>query len=130
MSTLARSSTNPSDIAMPMAIQRNPQQCAAIKLQDMFELGLGEWFMNTTEGIPYVGTILGLKNPNISAIRTLFRSIILQAPGIVSVKELNVNYDPRLRKLNYNFAAYDNTGALITGGNIPFIVQTPITGGV
>jgi hypothetical protein len=130
MSTLARSTTSKADIAIPMSVQTNPAQCARIKLQDMFALGLGEWFLNTLEGVPYVGTILGVKNPNISAIRSLFRSIILQAPGIVSVRELNVNYDPRARKLTYDFVAVDSTGTLIKGGDSPFIVQTPIAGGI
>ena len=121
MSTLARKGA---DIAIPVSVNANAQQCAAIKLQDMFALGLGEWFINVLEGVPYVGTILGLKNPNINAIRSLFRSIILQAPGIVSVQELNVTLDPRTRRLAYDFVAIDNTGAQVVGGDTPFYVST------
>jgi hypothetical protein len=119
MSTLARNSY---DIAIPMAINSNAQQCAAIKLQDEFQLGLGEWFIDTSQGVPYVGTILGVKNPNINAIRGLFRSIILNTPGIVAVTELKVVYNPGARTLYYSFAAYDNTGAIIQGADTPFIV--------
>ena len=107
-----------------MRVNANAQQCAAIKLQDMFALGLGEWFINVLEGVPYIGTILGLKNPNINAIRSLFRSIILQAPGIVAVEELNVALDPATRRLAYDFVAIDNAGAKVVGGNTPFIVNT------
>ena len=121
MSTLTR---NGADIALPMRIETDRPTCAAIKLQDMFALGIGEWFMNVLEGVPYVGLILGVKNPDISRIRALFRSIILQAPGIVDVQEINVNWNPRTRRLIYDFAAVDDTGAIVKGGDSPFIVQT------
>jgi hypothetical protein len=124
VSTLAR---NGADIAIPMAIQRDPQECARIKIQDQFELGLGEWFIDITQGVPYVTSttgrpILGQKNPNIPAVRSLLRKIILKAPGIVAVQELQVRYDPRARTLLYAFAAVDDTGQIIQGGNTPFVV--------
>jgi hypothetical protein len=124
VSTLAR---NGPDIAIPLAINSNPQQCAQIKLQDQFELGLGEWFIDTTQGMPYVTStagqpILGVKQPNIPAITALFRKVILGTPGIVAVQELVVDYNPRTRNFQYSFAAIDNTGAIIQGGNVPFVV--------
>ncbi len=123
MSTLAR---NGADIAIPMAVETDPQECARIKIQDQFELGLGEWFIDQTQGVPYVNggsrQVLGVKNPNLGAIRALFRSIILQTPGIVAVQELTVSYDPGTRQLSYSFAAVDDTGALVEGGDTPFVV--------
>ena len=41
VSTIAR---NAADIAIPMRIEADPRTCAAVKIQDEFELGLGEWF--------------------------------------------------------------------------------------
>jgi hypothetical protein len=124
VSTLGR---NGADIAIPMRIEKDPQHCARIKIQDQFELAQGEWFIDTTQGVPYVNAttgqpILGVKNPNITAIRALFRKIILETPGIVAVRELAVNYDPGARSLSYSFAAVDDTGAIITGGDTPFVV--------
>ncbi len=131
MATLARNGGQftPNDIAVPMAIATDPTTCAAIKLNDSLNLGLGEWFIDTQQGIPYVQTILGKKNPNINQIRGIFRSAILQTPGITSIRELNVNYNPGARTLVYDFAAVNNVGAIILGGNNPFIVKTPISGG-
>ena len=108
-----------------MRIEADQRTCAAVKIQDEFELGLGEWFLDVTQGVPYIGTVLGVKNPNVAAIRAMFRSIILQAPGIVAVQELRVDYDPRARTLAYSFVAVDNTGAIVKGGNQTFVVQTP-----
>jgi hypothetical protein len=125
VATLAR---NGADIAIPVRIETDPAKCAQIKIQDEFELGSGEWFADTAQGVPIVravngvGPILGVKSPNISAIRALFRSIILGTPGIVAVQELVVNYQPGPRKLSYSFAATLNTGAIITGGNAGFYV--------
>jgi hypothetical protein len=106
-----------------MRIETNPQTCAAIKLQDQFDLGLGEWFLDASQGVPYVHQILGVKNPNINAIRALFREIILGTPGIVALNELQVVYNARTRRLFYSFAAVDNTGAIIEGGDSPFVVS-------
>jgi hypothetical protein len=124
VSTLQR---NGADILIPITIQTDPQHCARIKIQDQFELGQGEWFIDVTQGVPYVRSttgqpILGVKNPNIAAIRALFRKIILQTPGIVAVQELDVVYDPAARELSYTFAAVDDAGAIITGGDTPFVV--------
>jgi hypothetical protein len=125
MSTLARDGY---DLAIPIAIETDPPTCAAIKIQDQFWLGRGEWFLNIIEGVPYIPTILGRKNPNIASIRAIFQEIILQTPGIASLKELQVNYDPIGRTFSYAFAAFDNAGALITGGDTPFLVATPNQG--
>jgi len=119
VATLARAGA---DIAIPVRIETDPAKCARIKIQDEFELGAGEWFADTLQGVPYVGPILGTKNPNINAIRALFRSIILGTPGIVAVQEIFVVYNPRARTLSYTFAATLNTGAVIIGGNTGFYV--------
>jgi hypothetical protein len=120
----------PSDIAIPLAIQTSPQVCAQVKLNDEFWLGEGEWFIDTTQGVPYIQSrtgrpILGVKQPSIVATRALFRKIILATPGIVAVQELQVTYNPGARTFDYAFKAVDNTGAIISGGNTPFV-----TGGV
>lgn len=124
MSTLARNghgSGTPYDVSIPITINSNPQECAQIKLQDEFQLGLGEWFIDTTQGIPYVQQILGQKNPNITNIRALFRTVILNTPGIVSVQEIRVFLNSA-RQFSYTFSATDNTGAIIQGGDTPFVV--------
>lgn len=120
MATLARNGT---DIAIPMAIQRDPATCAMIKINDQLQLGLGEWFIDTSQGFPWLQKVFGIKNPPIASISAMIRKVILGTPGIIIVNELNVSYDPSGRVLYYPFKATLNTGAVIKGGDTPFAVQ-------
>lgn len=98
---------------------------AAIKLADRFKMWLGEWFLDIRQGVPYIQTVF-VKNPDISAVRQLFRQIILTTPPIVTCNDVQLVYNPQQRQLNYNFAAVTDTGAVITGGDgAPFIVVNP-----
>jgi hypothetical protein len=45
---------------------------------------LGEWFLDTKQGMPYFRDVL-VKNPNSDTVRSVFKRRILQTPGIVSV---------------------------------------------
>ena len=119
VATLAR---NGADVAIPIAIQTEQRECAALSIQDEFSLGYGEWFADIQLGVPHVKTlnglqILGTKNPNITQIRALYRSIILNTPGIVSVIELKVTYLPGPRTVSYSFVAVCIGGGTITGNN-------------
>ncbi len=129
MSTLAR--TPDGDVALTtvnnkkrITIVTDPSQATAIKLADRFSLWRGEWFLDTREGVPYLQTVFR-KNPDLNAIRSLFRFVILTTPGIVRVDDLTLDYDPRARNLSYSFRAVDDNGATITGGSgQPFIVAS------
>lgn len=129
MSTLARAANGDLALAVVGNVKQiqlvtDPSTATAIKLQDRFNFWLGEWFLDVRQGVPYLTTVF-VKNPDINAIRQLFRKIILTTPNIVSVAELVVNYNPGQRSLFYSFAAIDNTGATITGGSgQPFIVAS------
>jgi hypothetical protein len=49
----------------------------------------GEWFLDESAGIPYFEDIL-VKNPNLSAIREIFRQTLLEVPGVLSVESLSL----------------------------------------
>lgn len=128
MSTLAR--TPAGDLALVvqangkknLSIVTDKAQACAIKLADRFKLWLGEWFLDTRQGVPYVQTVF-VKRPSLNAIRQLFRTIILTTPPIVSCDDLSLNFDRARRSLSYQFRATLNNGAVITGGSgQPFIV--------
>lgn len=105
-----------------MALVTDPNQEIAIRLQDRFLLALGEWFLDTRIGVPYFQVVF-VKNPDVAAIRALFRKVIETTPGIVSVTELSTNYDPAGRTLTWSFTATTDNGATISGGSgQPFIV--------
>lgn len=128
MSTLAR--TPAGDLALVtqangkknLSILTDKATACAIKLADRFRIWLGEWFLDTRIGVPYIQTVF-VKRPSLSAIRQLFRTIILTTPPIASCDDLQLNYNAARRTLAYSFRATTNDGAIITGGSgQPFIV--------
>jgi hypothetical protein len=65
---------------------------------------LGEWFLNSKEGIPYFRDVL-VKNPNPDTVRSVFRRTILSVPGIVSVDSLKYSLDSQTRIASISFQA-------------------------
>jgi hypothetical protein len=75
---------------------------------------LGDWFLNPDEGMPYYDTVLGVKNPSISAVRALFRKAIVSTPGIVELQNLTLDYDTSARTLAVDFTAKCSDGETLT----------------
>ena len=122
MSTLARTPTG--DVQIPLSIERDLATLALRKIQDQFGLWLGEWFLDTSIGFPWIPRVLSLKNPSFTEIRALFRQAILLTPGVVSLEALSMSLDPRTRQLEYSFAAKLDSGFTVTGGSgQPFVVD-------
>lgn len=69
----------------------------------------GEWFLDRTDGVPYLEQIL-VKNPNLNHIRQILSEKILSVNGVVSLDALNLDYNPRLRTLLVDYAATTNYG--------------------
>jgi len=74
---------------------------------------LGEWFLDTTVGIPYFQSVL-VKAPNLGGIKTVFNDELLLSAGIVSVKKLDLVFSRSTRKLTIDWAAECNTGELVS----------------
>lgn len=71
--------------------------------------GRGEWFLDLSEGVPYYQVVLR-KNPDLSAVRALFRRVIMSVPGVVSVPVLTLELDRATRGLSVAFEARCRTG--------------------
>lgn len=65
---------------------------------------LGEWFLDTTFGVPYFEEVL-VKNPDRSAIEAVLRSRILDVPGVTRVGRLALDVERTLRALRVSFEA-------------------------
>ena len=63
--------------------------CARQRAETDLGLFLGEFFLNTLEGVPYYRDVL-IKNPNLETIRSVFRSVVRAVPGIVDVPRCDV----------------------------------------
>lgn len=88
---------------------------------------LGEWFLDTRQGVPYFQTIL-VKNPNIGIVRSVLRSVLEQTEGIASIDQFDINYNPTKRTAGFTFRVTTDTNAVIAGGSgLPFVITEPPT---
>ena len=74
----------------------------------------GEWFLDTTAGLPYFQEVL-IKNPQILAVQSIFRSELLKVPGVSSIESLILTYSASARTLDVAFRVVTDTGAIIEG---------------
>lgn len=72
---------------------------------------LGEWFLDETEGIPYFQKILGVKNPDLLAIREIYRQRLLAVPGVLDVLSCVVT-PAAARTLKINWKVSTDLGEL------------------
>lgn len=64
----------------------------------------GEWFLDTTHGVPYLDYIL-VKNPNLTLVRQILREQILLVDDVNTVDNIDVQYDSQSRELIVNYEA-------------------------
>ncbi len=65
---------------------------------------LGEWFLDTRQGLPYFRDVL-IKRPNAETVRSVITRAILNTPGITRVDSLELSFDTGNRKLTVFFEA-------------------------
>jgi hypothetical protein len=81
--------------------QEEIAQVSAQRLRTFF----GEWFLDTSIGIPYFDQIFE-KGQNVNDIDAIFISEILQTPGIIRVLEFDLDIpDLAARRLELNYKA-------------------------
>lgn len=73
---------------------------------------LGEWFLDTREGVPYFEEILK-KNPNLPLIKRIFRQAVEGSPYISSVQDLQLVFERSTRTLSISFVAILEDGGII-----------------
>ena len=73
---------------------------------------LGEWFLDTREGMPYLEYVL-VKNPNMSHIRQILTGKIQSVEGVKSIISLDFDFRRVTRELYVDFEV-DTDYGLIT----------------
>ena len=63
---------------------------------------LGEWFLDTREGVPYLEYIL-VKNPNMSHIKQILTEKIKSVDGVNNIVSLDFDFRRITRELYVNF---------------------------
>ena len=72
---------------------------------------MGEWFLDTTVGIPYFEDILK-KNPRSEVVETVLRGKIASVTGVTRVTAFGISIDNRLRTMTINYSAETNEGTI------------------
>lgn len=72
---------------------------------------LGEWFLRTTDGIPYLEYVL-VKNPNMAHIEQIFREAIIKVEGVTSVTSISLTFERVKRSLTVEYEAVTNYGII------------------
>lgn len=95
---------------------------AAQKLTNRFLLFLGEWFLDTTIGLPYFQAI-AVKNPDKRVLKQLFQQVILSVPAIKKILDLQVSISPRRVGSVFLRAQTDENKVIVGGEGPAFVVQ-------
>ncbi len=82
-------------------------------LQQSLQVWAGEWFLDTTVGIPYRQQIL-VKNPNLDLVQADLVNAALSVPGITEVTSFTFNYDSTNRSITVQIEANTSSGQTIT----------------
>lgn len=85
------------------------QKAVAQHLLIRLRFFLGEWFLDTEEGIPYFQQILE-KGVDLEAVNSIYRRVILSTPGIESINFLTLDLDGATRVLTPSFECRLNNG--------------------
>jgi hypothetical protein len=73
------------------------------EIECRFNFWLGEYFLDTRQGIPYRRDVL-VKNPNKEAIRSVFARTITSVPGLIEPR-VEYTLDTKTRKLTIEWDA-------------------------
>ncbi len=71
----------------------------------------GEWFLDTTQGVPYLEYVL-VKNPNINHVRQILTEAILSVEGVQTIDDMTLDFDQKNRRLYVEYTATTDYGLL------------------
>jgi|SRR5579875_86942 len=81
-------------------------------LQQTLQMYLGEWFLDTTKGVPYKQYIL-VKNPNLDVVQGLLLDSARNVPGVIEIQDFSFNFDSSLRSASVSIVATNSNGEVI-----------------
>ena len=105
-----------------LSLVTDKTQWAAQHLTNRFLFFLGEWFLDTTLGLPYFQQI-AVKNPDLRVLTQLFTKVVLGVPPIVSIEQLSVSLNAARQASLFLRAKTDNGQTIVGGEGNAFVVQ-------
>lgn len=89
------------------------EENVAQRLKTNLQIFRGEWFLDTTRGVPYYQAIL-LKNPDSKLVEAELKKAIIDTDGIAKLKSFEMDFDNSLRRLTITFTAQTDEGLEIS----------------
>lgn len=77
----------------------NSPECVAQSVKTRFELWRGQWFLDTSEGTPYVQSVLGKQRSDVYILA--IRERLQTTPGVNSILSFNTNNDGTTRRVTF-----------------------------
>lgn len=94
----------------------------AQEIRQVLNFFQGEWFLDQNEGMPYFESIL-VKNPDLQAIKGIFRKALLDVNHVERVNEMDIVLDDQTRVAQVNFIVQLSTGDTLDSSQFqPFVV--------
>lgn len=81
-----------------------------------FRFFLGEWFLDTREGVPYYRDIL-IKSPDRSVVRSVFLQVLTGTPGVLDVLSFDLLFDEQERTIRFSFEVQSTDGVVTVDPN-------------
>lgn len=103
-----------------MAIDNAERVAQQIKIQLL--TWRGEWFLDTTHGVPYLDYIL-VKNPSIELIRSIFREQIMSVDDVNDVVNIEIDYDVKTRIMTVAYEASTSYGLITRKEKLGYYVD-------
>lgn len=112
-----------SDAGLPFFIGSADEAIQRLRVRFLFFLG--EWYRDQRLGVPYYEHVL-IKNPRLTLVRSIWRQLILDTPGITSLNRLTESYDRVARELRPVFEAVFEDGTVITDADVLPVTLLPL----
>lgn len=77
----------------------NSPEAVALAVKTRFELWLGQWFLDTATGTPWIQSVLGKQRQD--AYNLAIRQRILETQGVSSISEFNTTVNSTTRRVSF-----------------------------
>jgi hypothetical protein len=91
------------------------REAVAQQLFIRFRFFKGEWFLDATQGTPWLQSILGKKTP-LSILSQIFKQLITTCPGVKKLTTFSISRTAN-RNVSVVFAAQLNNGQVLTSSD-------------
>lgn len=93
-------------------------QATKQRLTSKLRFFLGEWFLDKTEGVPYIQQIL-IKNPNPVIVDAVLKREIITDPAVIKLTKFQIDVNTSARNVQLDFSALTKDGPVNLSVSLP-----------